>query len=296
MEAEKFPEDILGELAAFLDLIHSPLAVRSSSLLEDSQYHPFAGVYETYMIPNNHPNPLIRLNDLLNTIKRVYASTFYQSAKNYIKITSYRLEEEKMAVIIQKMIGAKHDNKFYPDFSGVAKSYNFYPLPPQKSTDGIVSVALGLGKTVVDGGNTVRFCPKYPTDLIQFYSVKESLNSSQKDFFALNLDGKADFGYVTHDMLIIKYELDVAEKDGTLNLLGSTYSRENDAIYDGLSRTGIRVVTFGPMLKHKLFPLPKFLNCFWIWEPGEWELQLKLNLQLICQRQKINQKNLDYFK
>ena len=145
LEAEKFPEDILGDLAAFLQLIHSPLAVRSSSLLEDSQYHPFAGVYETYMLPNNQANPLIRLNDLLNTIKRVYASTFYQAAKNYIKITSYRLEEEKMAVIIQKMVGSKHENRYYPNFSGVAKSYNFYPLSPQKSTDGIVSVALRFG-------------------------------------------------------------------------------------------------------------------------------------------------------
>ena len=137
-------------------------------MLEDSQYHPFAGVYQTYMIPNNNSNPLIKLNDLLTTIKRVYASTFYQNAKNYIKITSYRSEEEKMAVIIQKVIGKTHKNRFYPDFSGVAKSYNFYPLPPQKPNDGIVSSALGLGKWVVEGGNSVRFCPRYSEDLIQF--------------------------------------------------------------------------------------------------------------------------------
>jgi CheY-like chemotaxis protein len=277
LEAEKFPEDILGELAAFLDIVHSPLAVRSSSLLEDSQYHPFAGVYETYMIPNNHPNPLIKLNDLLNTIKRVYASTFYEGAKNYIRITSYRLEEEKMAVIIQKMIGASHDHKFYPEFSGVAKSFNFYPIAPQKSTDGIVSVALGLGKTVVDGGNTVRFCPKYPTDLIQFYSTKESLDSSQKDFYALNLDGKSDFGFVTHDMLTVKYRLDVAEKEGTLNLIGSTYSPENDSISDGLSRQGIRMVTFGPMLKHKFFPLPEIIDL--LLDMGTWGMGTPVEIE-----------------
>jgi CheY-like chemotaxis protein len=277
LEAEKFPEDILGELAAFLDIVHNPLAVRSSSLLEDSQYHPFAGVYETYMIPNNHPNPLIKLNDLLNTIKRVYASTFYQGAKNYIRITSYRLEEEKMAVIIQKMIGAGHDHKFYPEFSGVAKSFNFYPIAPQKSTDGIVSVALGLGKTVVDGGNTVRFCPKYPTDLIQFYSTKESLDSSQKDFYALNLDGKSDFGFVTHDMLTVKYRLDVAEKEGTLNLIGSTYSPENDSISDGLSRQGIRMVTFGPMLKHKFFPLPEIIDL--LLDMGTWGMGTPVEIE-----------------
>lgn len=277
LEAEKFPEDILGELAAFLDIIHSPLAVRSSSLLEDSQYHPFAGVYETYMIPNNHPNPLIKLNDLLNTIKRVYASTFYQGAKNYIKITSYRLEEEKMAVIVQKIIGEKHDQKFYPEFSGVAKSFNFYPIAPQKSTDGIVSVALGLGKTVVDGGNTVRFCPKFPTDLIQFYSTAESLDSSQKEFYALNLEGKSDFGFVTHDMLTEKFGLDIAEKDGTLNLIGSTYSKENDSISDGLSRPGIRIVTFGPMLKHKFFPLPEILEL--LLDMGTWGMGTPIEIE-----------------
>ncbi|HKJ81018.1 MAG TPA: PEP/pyruvate-binding domain-containing protein [Ignavibacteriaceae bacterium] len=277
LEAERFPEDILGELAAFLDIIHSPLAVRSSSLLEDSQYHPFAGVYETYMIPNNHPNPLIKLNDLLNTIKRVYASTFYQGSKNYIKVTNYRLEEEKMAVIIQKMIGAKHDHKFYPEFSGVAKSFNFYPMAPQKPTDGIVSVALGLGKTVVDGGNTVRFCPKYPTDLIQFYSTTESLDSSQKDFYALNLDGNSNFGFVTYDMLTEKFGLNVAEKEGTLNLIGATYSPENDSISDGISRPGIRIVTFGPILKHKLFPLPGIIEL--LLDMGTWGMGTPIEIE-----------------
>ncbi|WKZ68252.1 MAG: PEP/pyruvate-binding domain-containing protein [Melioribacteraceae bacterium] len=277
LEASKFPEDILGELAAFLDIVRSPLAIRSSSLLEDSQYHPFAGVYETYMIPNIHSNSLIRLNDLLNSIKRVYASTFYQSAKNYIKVTSYRLEEEKMAVIIQRMVGNTHQNRFYPDFSGVAKSYNFYPIAPQKSTDGIISVALGLGKTVVDGGNTVRFCPKYPTDLIQFYSVKESLNSSQLDFFALLLDGNSEFGYETHDMLLKKYDLTTAENDGSLHYVGSTYSPENDRIYDGLSRNGSRLVTFGPILRNKLFPLPKILEL--LLDMGTWGMGTPVEIE-----------------
>lgn len=277
LQAEKFPAPILGELAAFLEIIHSPLAVRSSSLLEDSQYHPFAGVYETYMIPNQHPNPLIRLNDLLNTIKRVYASTFYKTAKAYIKVTSYRLEEEKMAVIIQKMVGTAKENRFYPDFSGVAKSYNFYPLPPQTSTDGIVSVALGLGKTVVDGGNTVRFCPKYPADLIQFYSVKEAFNNSQKDFFALNLNAPSDFGFATHDLLVQQFGLDVAEKDGVLNLVGSTYSAQNDAIYDGLARQGPRLITFGPILRNKLFPLPEILDL--LLDMGTWGMGTQVEIE-----------------
>lgn len=282
LEASKFPEDILGELAAFLDVVHTPLAVRSSSLLEDSQYHPFAGVYETYMLPNKHANPLVRLNDLLNTIKRVYASTFYQSAKDYIKITTYRLEEEKMAVIIQKMVGRAHGVRFYPDFSGVAKSYNFYPHPPQKPFDGTVSVALGLGKWVVDGGNTVRFCPKYPNDVIQFHSVKETLDSSQREFFALQLDSSSDFGYATHDMLIGQFTLEIAKEDGTLSFVGSTYSPENDYIKDGLARDGIRVVTFGPILKNRLFPLPEILEL--LLDMGTWgmgtpvEIEFAVNL------------------
>lgn len=277
IEAEKFPEDVIGDLAAFLDIIRTPLAVRSSSLLEDSQYHPFAGVYETYMLPNNRSNPLSRLNDLLNTIKRVYASTFYKGAKSYIKLTSYRLEEEKMAVIIQRMVGTAYGIKFYPHFSGVAKSYNFYPLSPQKSTDGIVSAALGLGKWVVEGGNSVRFCPKFPTDLIQFYSTKESLDSSQRAFFALRLDQVDKFEELTHDTLVEQFDLKVSEEDGSLNYVGSTYSHENNAIYDGLSRMGIRVVTFSPILKNKMFPLAEVLDL--LLDMGTWGMGTPVEIE-----------------
>lgn len=285
LHGTNFPPDAIKNLSDFLGIITTPLAVRSSSLLEDSQYHPFAGVYQTYMIPNNQSTQTNRLDDLLATIKRVYASTFFERAKNYIKVTSYRTEEEKMAVIIQKMIGLTHHNRFYPDFSGVAKSYNFYPLPSQKSSDGTVSVALGLGKMVVEGGNTVRFNPKFPDDLIQFYSVEESLNNSQKGFYALQLDESADFGNIAQDMLVKHCNLDVAEKDGSLNFVGSTYSADNDAIYDGLSRTGSRVVTFGPILKNKMFPLPDILNLLldlgtWgMGTPIEIEFAVKMNPQ-----------------
>lgn len=290
IEAEKFPEDILANLAAFLQLVHTPLAVRSSSLLEDSQYHPFAGVYETYMIPNNQNNPLIRLNDLLNTIKKVYASTFYQSAKNYIEVTSYRLEEEKMAVIIQKMVGSKHGNRFYPDISGVAKSYNFYPLPPQKPNDGIVSVALGLGKWVVDGGQTIRFCPKYPKDLMQFYSAKAAINMTQRKFYALKMDELERFIDITHDTLLETFDLDVAESDGTLKYVGGTYSAQNDIIYDGLSREGVRLVTFGQILKNKTFPLAEIIEL--LLDMGTWgmgtpvEIEFAVNLNPLSANKK----------
>ena len=260
LEAKVFPEKALGDLAAFLNILQTPLAIRSSSLLEDSQYHPFAGVYETYMIPNNHNNSLIRLDQLLNGIKKVYASTFYQGAKDYIKLTSYRSEEEKMAVIIQRMIGNEHKNRYYPNFSGVARSYNFYPIQPQKSTDGIVNVALGLGKMVVDGGSSVRFCPKYPTDLIQFYSAKDSFEFSQREFYALKLDSPEDLVDTTYDTRTKKYGLDVSEADGTLNYVGSTYSHENDIIYDGIARAGSRLVTFSQILKYKVFPLAEIID------------------------------------
>jgi len=277
IEAEKFPEDILGELAAFLELIKEPLAVRSSSLLEDSQYHPFAGVYSTFMLPNNHENKLIRLSELLNAIKHVYASTFYQCAKDYIKVTTYRLEEEKMAVIIQKMVGSTHKNRFYPDFSGVAKSYNFYPAPPQKSTDGIVALALGLGKTVVDGGNTVKFAPKYPNHLPQFFSPKESLRNNQRDFFALDLESNAKDTVSVDDEFVKAYNLSESEQDGTLGYVASTYSAENDAIHDGISRPGARLVTFSPILKHKIIPLPNILDL--LLEMGSWGMGTPIEIE-----------------
>jgi len=277
VEADKFPEEILADLAAFLDLIREPLAVRSSSLLEDSQYHPFAGVYETYMLPNNHDNSLIRLNDLLSALKRVYASTFYQSTKAYIKVTSYRLEEEKMAVIVQKMVGSRHNHLFYPDFSGVAKSYNFYPVPPQKSSDGIVAVALGLGKTVVDGGSTIRFSPPFPNHMPQFSSIKEILRNNQHKYYALDLEADSSHIIDTHDHLVKQYSLDRAEQDGTLTYVGSTYSHDNQAIYDGISRPGARIVSFAPILKHKIFPLPQILEL--LLEMGSWGMGTPIEIE-----------------
>jgi hypothetical protein len=268
LEAPRFPEDVLGDLAAFLDLVRSPLAVRSSSLLEDSQYHPFAGVYQTYMIPNNHPNPLVRLNDLLLSIKRVYASTFYRSTKSYFRVTSYRLEEERMAVIVQKAVGLQHGQRFYPDISGVGKSYNFYPIPPQKASDGTVMAALGLGKYVVDGGNAVRFCPKYPGEAVPFASAEELLNGTQRIFYALQLDAGLDVSFEPRDVRLLEHPVAGAEADGTLTAVGSTYSPDDDRIHEGIARAGIRVVTFSPILRGKLFPLPQILEL--VLDMGTW--------------------------
>ncbi len=254
------PKHVVDSLASFLESSRFPLSVRSSSLLEDSQYIPFAGVYSTYMIPNNHKDTEARLEELLSTVKRVYASTFSTHAKTYFKPTPFRLEEEKMAVIIQKLVGVHHDNRFYPDFSGVARSYNFYPIAPVSAGDGIASVALGLGKTVVDGGRALRFCPKYPRHLVQFSTVEDALNYSQKDFWSLELPSETCKEDHTREFFLTQFELDTAEKDGTLNALGSTYSQENDAIYDGISRAGVRIVSFAQILKGDYFPLSEILE------------------------------------
>ncbi len=261
LQAPYFPPDVISKLRDFLELVNLPLAIRSSSLLEDSQFQPFAGVYQTFMIPNNNPDLNVRLDELLQCIKGVFASTFAKSAKDYLKATSYRLEEEKMAVIIQQVVGARHNYRYYPAFAGVAKSYNFYPVPPQKADDGIALVALGLGKTVVDGGDNVRFCPKYPKHLVQFFNTKETLRNSQNQFFALDMEGKLEKNYKKPPSALVKsHSIEKAEKDGTLFYSGSTYSNENDTVYDGISRDGARVVTFAPILKHKLFPLPEILQ------------------------------------
>ncbi len=278
VDAPYFPEDVVATLADFLHVIREPLAVRSSSLLEDSQYQPFAGVYQTYMIANNDPDHEARLTELLRAIRLVYASTFAQKARDYLKATTYRLEEEKMAVIVQRMVGSPRNGRFYPDFAGVAKSYNFYPVPPQKSTDGIVFVALGLGKTVVDGGNTVRFCPKYPRHLLQFFSTRETIRNAQQDFFALNLDESMLRGPgASPDQFVQRFDLAAAEKDQSLYLAGSTYSPENDSVYDGISRNGRRVVTFAPILKHKIFPLPEIMDL--MLDMGTWGMGTPVEIE-----------------
>jgi len=268
LSAEFSNGDLISKLTDYLEIVKKPLAVRSSSLLEDSQYQPLAGVYLTLMIPNNNPDLNVRLKELLNAIKLIYASMFFQHSKNYMRATSYRLEEEKMAVIIQEVVGIERNGRFYPDFSGVAKSYNFYPIPPQKSTDGIAQVALGLGKIVVEGGNCVRFCPKYPKHLLQFYSTKETIRNAQQYFYAIDLNGEFSTAKHSVEDFVKVYSLADAEKDGALFHLGSTYSPENDAVYDGIARSGNRIVTFAPILKHEIFPLPEILEllleiCSW---------------------------------
>ena len=252
------PAPLQENLKAFLGEVDYPLAVRSSSLLEDSQYQPFTGVYETFMLGNQQASLQSRLDELSEAIKRVYASTFSQHAKSYVRATPYRLEEEKMAVVLQQVVGTAHGARFYPDFSGVVRSHNFYPVEPMTFSDGIAAVALGLGRTVVDGGKCLMFCPRYPQNLLQFSSVEDILANTQTEFCALDLDGAHGDG--PGHLREVRFGLDVAEADGTLDPVASTYSADNHAVYDGLSRPGSRVVTFAPMLKHGVFPLATILE------------------------------------
>jgi CheY-like chemotaxis protein len=255
-----FPISLLDNLLAFLEAVHYPLAVRSSSLLEDSQYQPFSGVYETFMLGNQHADIQVRLEQLLEAIKLVYASTFSQHAKAYVRATPYRLEEEKMAVVVQQVVGAAHGNRFYPDFSGVVRSRNFYPIGPIKVADGFAAVALGLGRGVVSGGKCLTFSPRHPRHLVQFSSVEDMLANSQTEFWALELNHPLHTDDPGSELREVSFGLDVAEGDGTLQMLASTYSADNHAVYDGLSRKGPRIVSFAPILKHGIFPLPQILD------------------------------------
>ncbi len=249
------PPSAERDLASFVRATHHPLAVRSSSLLEDSHYQPFAGIYSTFMLSNDHEREDVRLRQLLTAIKRVYASTFSHAAKQYLASGPYRLEEEKMAVVLQRIVGGAHGRRFYPDIAGVTRSHNFYPLPPMRSEDGVAAVALGLGETVVSGGACFRFCPRYPRHIVQFSSVADTLANAQREFYALELGGDS-----ATPLVPARFDLADAERDETLALVGSTYSPENDVVYDGISRPGVRLVTFAPVLKHNLFPLAPLID------------------------------------
>jgi CheY-like chemotaxis protein len=259
LDAE-FPRETLRVLREYLTIVTYPLTVRSSSLLEDSQYQPFAGIYRSYMIPNNHRDLEARLEELATAVKRVYASTYSHCAKAYIRATPYRLEEEKMAVIVQKLVGSRHGNRFYPDFSGAANSHNYYPTGPMKPEDGIASVALGLGHMVMEGGRTLKFSPKYPRHPVQFSSVEDMLQNSQGEFYALELPGPLATSDHKREFKLLTLDIAEAEKDGTLAGLASTYSQENHQVYDGTGRDGPRIVSFAPILKHDTFPIAEILR------------------------------------
>ncbi|MCA9751921.1 MAG: histidine kinase [Gemmatimonadetes bacterium] len=256
--AAKMPHDVVQMLDQLLEHVRWPIAVRSSSLLEDSHFQPFAGIYSTLMLPNTNEDREVRLQQLLDAIKFIYASTFFANAKAYISTTPNRMEEEKMGVVIQQIVGRRHENVLYPHVSGVACSWNFYPVERMRTEEGMASIALGLGKTVVEGGRAVRFSPTHPESLPQFSVIHDILENAQRDFWALDLTRPVDF--LRPDSNLTRLDLEDAERHGTLAYVGSTYLRENDAVVDGISRDGIRLVTFAPILKHGLAPLAETLR------------------------------------
>ncbi len=257
-EDAQFPRDATYDLRAYLQVARYPLAVRSSGLLEDSLSQPFAGVYQTFMLPNNERDVEKRLAALVRAVKRVYASTFSRQAKTFSLLTAKRLEEEKMAVIIQKIVGRQHGARFYPDFSGVGRSRNHYPQPPLNAEDGVVALALGMGRAVVDGDCGVRFSPKHPSLPFGFSSPEEALTNAQRNFFALPLEPGDD--PAASDSDLVRYPIKIAEEDGTLHQVASTYVHQNQAIYEGTSRRGTRLVTFAPILKRPHCVLAELLG------------------------------------
>ncbi|MBT4968676.1 MAG: response regulator, partial [Bacteroidetes bacterium] len=251
----RLPYRIHEDLLAFISVINNPVAVRSSSLLEDSHYQPFAGVYSTYMIPNNHDDENVLLLQLGNAIKSVYASVFYKFSKAYMKATRNVIDAEKMGIVLQEVCGSAYGNNFYPTISGVARSINFYPIEPEKAEDGVVSIAMGLGKHIVDGGISLRFSPAYPQKIIQLSNVSSALKETQKYFYSLNLEGKNVITSVDDSVNLNKRPIKEAEKEGTLKKVASTYDFENEMLRDGTNIKGKRVITFSQILKHNTFPL-----------------------------------------
>jgi hypothetical protein len=254
------PHELQEDLKAFLAVVDYPLAVRSSSLLEDNYYQPFAGIFDTHFLPNNHPSPEGRLQRLLAAIKLIYASVYFRNAKNYTQATGNRTEEEKMAVILQKLVGREHDGYYYPVFSGVARSYNFYSVGHLKPEEGIAYTALGLGKTIMEGENCLYFSPANPQVLPQFSGPQDYLENTQREFFAVDMNNPSVFPEVGGNVGLAKLNIKDAEAHGVLKYLGSTYSADNDRIYTGVARKGPRIVTFDPILKAKLFPLGEILE------------------------------------
>ncbi|MBC8197025.1 MAG: hypothetical protein H8E60_03970 [Candidatus Marinimicrobia bacterium] len=251
---------LVQSLKIFLLEVHYPLAVRSSSLLEDSQYQPLAGLYETYMLPNSSNIEKDRLSQLCEAVKRVYASLFFQEPKSIMDISTHRHDEEKMAVIIQELIGQHYGNRFYPTLSGVAQSYNYYPVSYMKREEGVGFLALGFGKIVVEGEKVLRFSPEYPAILPQFYSVKSTINNSQRSFFALEMIDQKNILSKGELNNLKRYSLETAEKDGSIKFAASVVSSEDGLIRDSLNYKGIRVLTFSSILKFNKIPLSEILK------------------------------------
>lgn len=255
----QLPDDFIDDFLAFFAATNAPIAVRSSSLLEDSHYQPFAGVYATYMIPFlEDKKEMLRM--LACAIKAVYASVFYRDSKAYMLATSNVIDQEKMAVVLQQVVGKQYDGRFYPNISGVIRSINYYPVGNEKAEEGVVSLALGLGKYIVEGGQSIRLSPYHPKNVMQMSELHTALRQTQTDFYAIDTrhigeDFKVDDGFN-----ILKLGVREAEKDHALHFIASTYDPQDNVIRDGLWEGGRKIISFAGVLQQGVFPLPKLMQ------------------------------------
>ena len=253
------PESLLADCEAFINATRCPIAVRSSSLLEDSHYQPFAGIYATYMIPylDDHGEMLRMLAD---AIKGVYASVYYADSKAYMQATRNVIDQEKMAVILQEVVGTQHADRYYPAISGVGRSLNYYPLGEERADEGIVNLALGLGKYIVDGGMTLRFSPYHPGKVLQTSETRLALRETQTQFYALDLKNHGENFSVDDGFNLLRLSVSQADADGALQFLASTYDAYADCLMPGIYPGGRKVMTFVGVLEHEVLPLPQILQ------------------------------------
>ncbi|WP_294595207.1 PEP/pyruvate-binding domain-containing protein [uncultured Phocaeicola sp.] len=277
----KLPDRLVEDFFAFFDVVKSPIAIRSSSLLEDSHYQPFAGIYSTYMIPYlTDKYEMLRM--LSDSIKGVYASVYYKDSKAYMQATSNVIDQEKMAVILQGVVGTQYGDRFYPSISGVARSINYYPINDELAEEGTVSLALGLGKYIVDGGLTLRVCPYHPDKVLQTSEMEMALRETQTRFYALDLKNLGQNFSLDDGFNLLKLPVKEAENDGALTYIASTYDPYDMVIRDGIYPGGRKVITFANILQHDVFPLARILQLAQKYGQGEMrrpvEIEFAVNL------------------
>jgi hypothetical protein len=254
------PFEILGDLRRLISNVKSPLAIRSSSMLEDAIHEPFAGIYSTKMTPNNQPEIDTRFQKLVEAIKLVYASVYFKSARDYMAATKHTIDEEKMAVIIQEVVGKRYDERYYPEVSGVARSYNFYPFGDSKPEQGVVNLAFGLGKTIVDGGVSWVYSPTLPKEGPPYGSVGELMKQTQTKFWTVNMGKPPDYDPINETEFMINESITATEQDDTLNYVASTYIASSDRISIGVGSPGPRIINFARILVLNDVPLNNLIK------------------------------------
>ena len=273
----QLPDSLIADFFTFFDAVKSPIAVRSSSLLEDSHYQPFAGIYSTYMIPYlDDKYEMLRM--LACAIKGVYASVYYKDSKAYMLATQNVIDQEKMAVILQEVVGKRYGDLYYPNFSGVLRSLNYYPIGDEKAEEGIASLALGLGKYIVDGGQTLRVSPYHPTQVLQTSEMETALTETQTRFYALDMSHVGDDFKVDDGFNIKKLRVKQADADGSLNYIASTYDPVDQIIRDGLYEGGRKIISFCGVLQQGIFPLPELLQM--VQKYGSEEMRRPVEIEL----------------